>query len=229
MNSPVIYMIGDSTMADMPVVPAHPGRGWGQLLKDYVKEEKALSNCARSGHSSKSFLETGCWQPVYDRIKPNDFVIIQFGHNDQKREDSKRYTKPEGDYRENLLRYIDQTRRKGGFPILATPICRRRFNENGEFCDTHADYPDVVRTLARSHEVPLTDLHHHSKLLIQEAGVEMSKRIFLWIAPGEYESLPEGKQDDTHLSEHGARMICILALGDLRRLDLQLVELLRAS
>ena len=111
-------MIGDSTLADKPVIPANPERGWGQMLAMYFGENVRISNHARNGRSSKSFLDEGRWKTVLEQMKPGDYVVIQFGHNDQKKTDPRRFTTPFGDFKQNLKRYVDDAR----LPILATPI-----------------------------------------------------------------------------------------------------------
>src|SRR5699024_10528486 len=106
--------------------------------------------------------------------------------NDQKEKSPDRYSAPDTEYRHNLLRYIEEVRNKGGYPILATPIMRRRFDENGEFYDTHGQYPEVVREVARQEEIPLLDLHRKTRELIISFGEERSKELFLHMPPGEY-------------------------------------------
>ncbi len=92
-------------------------------------------------------------QLVFDKIKPGDYVIIEFGHNDAKKEDPKRFADANTTYRWNLEKFVDETREKGGIPILATPIVRRRFDEQGNFYDVHGDYPKVVREVAKEKNV----------------------------------------------------------------------------
>ena len=143
-----IYMIGNSTMADKPFGVGNPERGWGQVFPLYFKEGIRIENHAVNGRSTKSFLDEGRWATVFDKIKPGDYVIIEFGHNDAKKEDSNRFADANTTYRWNLEKFIDDTREKGGIPILATPIVRRRFDEQGNFYDVHAEYPNVVREVA---------------------------------------------------------------------------------
>jgi lysophospholipase L1-like esterase len=224
---PTLYLIGDSTMADKPMAESLPERGWGQLLKKYFGAGIVVSNHAMNGRSSKSFIDEGRWARIHDQLKPGDWVIIQFGHNDQKDEDPLRYTAPDGAYRENLICFIKETRVKGAFPILATPVCRRRFNDRGDFYDTHGAYPEVVRSIAQEESVPLLELHAATAKLIAAHGPERSKAIFLWIEPGVYPALPEGLQDDTHFSNYGAEQICQQAIAELRRLELPITQWLK--
>jgi lysophospholipase L1-like esterase len=210
-----IFTIGDSTMADRPVIPASPDRGWAQLLPLYFKEGVRIENHARSGRSSKSFRDQGLWQSVLDRLKPGDYVIIQFGHNDEKSSDPARYTEPFGAFRQNLERYVRDVREKGGLPILATPVVRRRFDAEGVFQDTHGDYPAAVRKVAEEQKAPLLDLHRRSAELVAKLGPELSKKIYLWTEPQEFAKHPKGTQDNTHFSVYGACRVCDLAVEEI--------------
>lgn len=211
-----IYMVGDSTMADKPYKNGNPEKGWGQVFPLYFKEGISIENHAKNGRSSKSFIDEGLWAVVLERIKPGDYVIIEFGHNDQKKESPERYSAPDTDYRKNLEKYVRETRTRGGIPVLATPIMRRRFDENGKFYDTHGRYPEVVREIAKEKNVPLLDLHKKTEELLTVYGKERSKELFLHIQPGEYASLPQGKEDDTHLSASGAFRVCDLAIEEIK-------------
>ena len=131
-----IYTIGDSTMANKkPEV--YPETGWCQGLQNYFDESVTVRNHAVNGRSTKSFIDEGRWQAVLDSLQPGDFVFIQFGHNDQKIQDSTRYTTPFGTYSENLERFVTETRAKGASPILFTSIVRSKFGDDGKLTDTH--------------------------------------------------------------------------------------------
>jgi lysophospholipase L1-like esterase len=211
----VVYMIGDSTMADKPLED-NPERGWGQMFGMFFDRSVLVENHARNGRSTRSFLAEKLWEPVVEKLRPGDYVFIQFGHNDQSKEKTDRYTSPE-DYRANLVKFVTDTRAREATPILCTPIVRRRFDKRGMFYDVHGVYPDIVRGVARDLEVPLIDMHHRSKQLIEKLGAEESKKIFLWIDPGTYTSLPNGKEDNTAL----------LAVEGLRVLDVDLAKRLK--
>lgn len=212
----IIYMVGDSTMANKPYSKGNPEKGWGQVFPLYFKEGIKIENHAKNGRSSKSFRDEGLWDIVLEKIKPGHYVIIAFGHNDQKQDSPERYSAPDTDYRKNLERYVRETRNKGGIPVLATPIMRRRFDENGKLYDTHGRYPEVVREIAKEKNVPLLDLHKQTEMLLKAYGEERSKELFLHIQPGEYASLPQGKEDDTHLSAIGAFRVCDLAIEEIK-------------
>ncbi|MCU0788454.1 MAG: rhamnogalacturonan acetylesterase [Verrucomicrobia bacterium] len=215
-SPPVIFMIGDSTMADKPLLPPQPERGWGQMLPLYFKPEIRIVNLARNGRSSKSFRDEGRWQPVLDRLRPGDYVIIQFGHNDEKAGDPARFTEPFGSFKDNLTRYVNETRERGGHPILATSIVRRKFNAQGELEDTHGDYVVATRQVAAEQKVPLLELERGTATLVQRLGPELSRNLYLWVEPGEFASLPDGRQDDTHLNACGASRVCDLATSSIK-------------
>lgn len=224
---PRIFLIGDSTMADKPVAD-NPERGWGQLLPALFRDGVEIKNHAVNGRSSKSFIDENRWDAVVQQLRPGDWVFIQFGHNDEKSEDPSRYAAPHTTYRKNLTRFVSETRDKGAQPILLTPVMRRRFDAQGKFFDTHGEYPGAVRALAQELQVPLIDLHQTSRTLIERLGPEDSKKLFLWVAPGQYKSLPEGKKDDTHFSEYGATQMATLVAEDLRKARLPLARFLKS-
>ena len=215
-NVITIFMIGNSTMADKPFNNGNPEKGWGQILPLYFKERIKIENHAVNGRSTKSFIDEGRWDSVVNRIKPGDYVIIEFGHNDAKKDDPKRFADANTDYKWNLEKFINETKQKDGIPILATPIVRRRFDEQGKFYDVHGDYPKVVRELSENMNVLLLDLHKKSEEYIIKLGAERSKNFYLHIDADEYSLLPEGKTDDTHLSPTGAFRICDFAADEIK-------------
>ena len=223
-----IFMIGDSTMADKPLND-NPEKGWGQLFPQYFTGDVQIKNHAVNGRSTKSFLKEGRWDSVMKYLQKDDYVFIQFGHNDQKIEDSNRYAAPQTLYRENLIRFVNDTRSKGANPILVTPVMRRKFDANGKFVDQHGAYPDVVRAIAKEMNVPLIDLHKSSQALIEKEGVEGSKKLFLWMDAKHFKAAPDGKKDDTHFSEYGASQMASLVCGEMKQKNLPLAKFLKQS
>jgi len=211
-----VFMVGDSTMADKPLIPANPERGWGQMLPMYFKDGVRIENHAVNGRSTKSFIDEGRWQVVADRLKPGDYVIIQFGHNDEKKNDTNRYTAPFGGFETNLEMFVDEARRHEATPVLATPVARRKFDDDGRLVDTHGDYPNAVRQVAQERHVPLVEMNTRSIELLTRMGPESSKRLFDWIPAGEYDRFPKGLSDDTHFNAYGASRMCDLAVGEIK-------------
>ena len=227
-NRPVhIFMVGDSTMADKDP-KAEPERGWGQALQALFDDTVKVSNHAVNGRSSRSFLDEGRWEIVLNNLQSGDYVIIQFGHNDEK-SDEARHTDPHTTYRDNLEKYVTDTRAKGAFPILCTSIVRRRFDEQGMLVDTHGEYPDAVRRVATASRVPLLDLQLRTKNLISELGPETSKSLFLYAPPGAYANRPGGVQDDTHLNPEGAAAVARLAVEEMKALKLPLADHVKSA
>ena len=122
-----VFMIGDSTMANKPLAKENQERGWGQMLPIYLQGKIKVDNHAVNGRSSKSFMDEGRWDKVMEKLRPGDFVIIQFGHNDEKEKSPDRYTVPGGSFDDNLRRYVNDTKSKGATPILMNSIARRNF------------------------------------------------------------------------------------------------------
>lgn len=211
-----IYMIGNSTMADKPFKDGNPEKGWGQIFPLYFNDGIEIKNHAVNGRSTKSFIDEGRWDSVVSKIRSGDYVIMEFGHNDAKKDDPKRYADANTDYKWNLEKIINEARQKGGIPVLATPIVRRRFDDKGVFYDVHGDYPKVVRELAQKMNVLLLDLHKKSEEYIIKLGEERSKEFYLHIDADEYNSLPNGLIDDTHLSPCGAFRICDFAADEIK-------------
>jgi acetyl esterase/lipase len=222
-----VYLVGDSTMADKPTAETNPERGWGQLFPRFFDEYVAIHNHAVNGRSTKSFIDEGKWSAVERALKPGDYVFIQFGHNDEKVEDSARYAAPYTAYRKNLERFVAESRAKGATPVLLTPIVRRKFNVQGRLEDTHGAYPLVVREVARDLNVAFVDLEALTGDMVRSARPEGSKKLYVWAAPGESTMYPEGRQDDTHLSVLGATPVAGLAAAAIAHSALPLRQFVR--
>ena len=212
-----IHTIGDSTMANKPNPDENPERGWVQLLPQFLTDSVSVENHAVNGRSTRSFINEKRWDSVYHNLKKGDYVFIQFGHNDQKVNDPNRYTNPHTAYRQNLIRFVEESREKGAVPILFTSIVRRNFNEFGTLVDSHGQYPLEVRLVAKDYSVPLIDLQNLTEQLEMSYGVEGSEKLHLHYAAGEIRYYPEGKDDDTHLSVLGATEVAKLAVKELKQ------------
>jgi lysophospholipase L1-like esterase len=221
-----LFMAGDSTMSVKPE-KAFPENGWGMALNGLLKDNVILQNHAVNGRSSKSFMHEGRWDTIYNKISEGDFVIIQFGHNDEKMMDSTRYTDPQTTFKAYLRKYITDTREKGGNPVLCTSIVRRHFGNGGKLVDTHGVYPAAMRELAVEMKVPLVDLQKLTEEKVNHLGIEDSKKYFMILKAGEYPNFPEGKSDSTHLTVEGARMVAELFVMDAKRQKLPMADLFR--
>lgn len=214
-----VYLIGDSTMS-IKEKRAYPEMGWGVPFVHFFDTTVFIDNQAKNGRSTRTFLEEKLWQPVYQHLKKGDYVFIQFGHNDESKEKKDRYTTPD-QYKNNLLRFINETKTKKAIPILLTPVSRRRFKD-GKAIESHELYSGLVREVVATTGVDFIDLDKKSIELYQQLGEDKSKLLFLQLAPGEHPNYPEGKIDNTHFNELGARLIAQIVLAEIRNLDLDL-------
>lgn len=243
-----IFIIGDSTAAKKDLSKGSPERGWGMALQQYFDEAYIkVDNHAVNGRSSKSFIDEGRWDKVLALIKPGDYVIIQFGHNDEKAQ-PERHTDPGSTFDYNLSRYIRETRERGGIPIVMNPVVRRNWGASpnpskrrGELIgaqiddealrnttatdapllsegsgeavsgevliDTHGLYAVAPRDVAQRMNCLFVDANKITHDLEQQLGVEGSKKLHMWYKPGEHPALPDGRQDNTHYNEYGAKVV----------------------
>src|SRR5450432_679627 len=208
-----IWLIGDSTMS-VKELKAYPETGWGMPFVNFWDSTVTVDNRAMNGRSTRTFMEEKRWDPVVNDMQEGDYVFIQFGHNDEV--PSKKSYVPEKDFKVNLIKYITDTKNKKANPVLITPVARRKFDSAGHIEETHAVYAQIVRDVAKENNVPLIDLSEKAKALYQQLGPEASKYLFDYLVPGGNPNYPEGKQDDTHFSELGARKIAELVLAEIR-------------
>ena len=234
-----IFIIGDSTAAKKDLSTGSPERGWGMALQCYFDSAYIrVDNHAVNGRSSKSFIDEGRWDKVLSAMKPGDYVIIQFGHNDEKPA-VERHTDPGSTFDYNLAKFVRETRERGGIPILMNPVVRRNFaqkplkNDDDEklrnttfadgsklvegdsLIDTHGLYKVAPRDVARRMNCHFIDANQITHDLEQSLGVEGSKKLHMWYKPGEEPSLPQGRQDNTHYNIYGAHVVAKLLAGAL--------------
>jgi lysophospholipase L1-like esterase len=223
--APLVYLVGDSTMASKPL--DLPERGWGMAMNGFFKDPAMIQNHALNGRSTKSFIAEGRWDRIVAALQPGDFVIVQFGHNDEKVTNPQVGTDPATTFRENLRRYIRDARAKGAHPILATPVARRKFDAEGRLTPTHGEYPAAIRAVAAEEKVPLLEMEHTTEKWLRALGDEPSRKFFMWIEPGTVPKIPEGRKDDTHFKEAGALEVAGLAVAQIREQNLPLAKWLK--
>jgi len=209
-----IFLAGDSTMA-IKETRAYPETGWGMPFVYFWDSTVTVINKAKNGRSTKTFISEGLWKSIIDEAEEGDYVFIQFGHNDESKEKKERYSTPDT-FRMNLRRFIKEARNKKAIPILFTPVSRRKFDSSGTALETHLEYSAYVREVAAAEKVLFIDLDKKSRELYQQFGKENSRLLFLQLAPGENPNYPEGKEDNTHFNELGARLIAQIVLAELR-------------
>lgn len=208
-----IFLAGDSTMS-IKETKAFPETGWGMPFVYFWDSSVNVVNTAKNGRSTKSFILEGIWQSIINQAAEGDYVMIQFGHNDEVKEKTDRYTTPD-EYKNNLTKFIKETKEIKAIPILLTPVSRRKFDEKGLALQTHEIYSSLVREVAEKNEVILIDMDKKSIQLFQKFGVENSNLLFLKLKPGEHPNYPDGKDDNTHFNELGARLVAQLFLEDV--------------
>lgn len=206
-----------------------PETGWGECLQSFFDEKQVLvKNYAKNGRSTRTFISEGLWATLLEQVKAGDYVMIQFGHNDESKEKVDRYTPPE-DFRKNLIRFIEDVRAKKAFPVLLTPLMRRRFDADGQLQDTHGEYPGIVRSVAAEYKTPLIDMHRKSQTLLEHYGAEPSRALFLQLKPQENPNYPNGIEDNTHFSPAGAQIMAELAVNGIGEAKLPIAGLLKGS
>lgn len=199
-----IFWAGDSTVQTNDIT-TYPQTGIGQVFPLYLKEEFSVSNHAKNGRSTKSFMDEGRLTKIDEAIGEGDFLFIQFGHNDEKEQDPARYTIPGSTFDDNLRTFINVARSHGANPVLITPLERRCFGDAEVLGEGfHGPYVEAIKNVAASENVPLVDLYSKSRKLMNEAGVTKTIEWFMHIEPNTYASCPEGKIDNTHLKYAGA-------------------------
>jgi len=183
---PTVFLAGDSTVCDQPL---EPWNSWGQMLTRFFRPEVAVANYAESGESIRSSLGAGRFDKIFSLMKPGDWLLVQFGHNDMK----DRTADALAVYTENLRRLVAQTRAKGATPVLISSMERKQ-GVNG---NTLAGYPDAVRAVAREEKVALIDLHAMSLVLYRALGPKLDAAF----------------QDGTHHNNYGSYQLarCVAA------------------
>lgn len=228
-----IFIIGDSTAANKDISKGKLERGWGMVLQSYFDDNIRVDNRALNGRSSLSFINEGHWEKVLQSMKPGDYVIIQFGHNDEKPK-ADRHTDPGSTFDYNLAKFVRETREHGGIPVLMNCVVRRNFfvnapeNDDDEklrtqtfkdgvkmvegdsLIDTHGLYRVAPRDVARRMNVHFVDANQITHDLEQGLGTEASKKLHMWFLSGTEPSEPKGKQDNTHYSVYGAHVVARL-------------------
>jgi lysophospholipase L1-like esterase len=217
-----IWLVGDSTMS-IKEKTAYPETGWGMPFASFFDSTVTVNNVAQNGRSTKSFIEEHRWQYVMDNLHAGDYVLIQFGHNDEVKEKVGRYTTPE-EFTNNLAGFVKDVRSKNAVPVLITPVARRKFDSSGNIIDTHQQYAQLVKDVAKKYDVTLIDLNKESMELLQQTGAENAKFYFDYLKPGEHPNYPAGKEDDTHFNELGARKMAELVLRDIQNQQLPLAK-----
>ncbi|KIS26281.1 GDSL family lipase [Arthrobacter sp. SPG23] len=208
-----ILLAGDSTVANCPT-HEYPMSGWGAQLPPHVYTWAAVHNFAKGGASTESFREEGLWGQLLETAGPGDLVLIQFGHNDQKRPHLAART----GYAANLRRMVADVRTLGAVPVLCTSVERRHFlpgTVEDSLEESLEDYPEVVREIALELHLAVVDLNAWTRALYTKLGVAESESLFCHFGPGEHAHWPDGLADNTHFSRRGASLVAEEVAGRL--------------
>src|SRR5688500_14763666 len=219
-----VYLIGDSTMCiyESDRVPL---TGWGMPFVYFFDSTVTIDNRAKGGRSTRTFISEGRWQLIVENLQEGDYVLIQFGHNDEAKEEKykDRYT-PVPNYKINLIKFITESRTKKAIPVLITPVTRMNFDNEGNIRETHKEYSAAVWEIGKELNTPVIDLDDKSRDLLQRFGPVHSKMLFMQLDSLEHPNYPNGQKDNTHFNEYGARRIAELVLAEIKNEKLELAE-----
>lgn len=217
-----VFLCGNSTVVDQE---DEPWSSWGQVITRWFDDKVVVANFAESGLSCTSFLVQLRLDKILTQLKRGDYVIVEFGHNDEKE-------KKPGDgawysYSRNLKIFADRVRAAGGNIIYCTPTARRSFNNEGRISNTHGDYPEAMKSVARREQVPLIDLTQMSTTLYETLGEEGSKKVLVHYPAGTFPGQDKPLADNTHFNTFGAWEIAKLVVMGLKQIQSPLVGHLR--
>ncbi|HTO05266.1 MAG TPA: rhamnogalacturonan acetylesterase, partial [Opitutus sp.] len=209
-NVPTVFLAGDSTVTDQPY---EPGASWGQMLPRFFRPVVAFANHAESGETLKSFITGLRFAKLLSQAKPGDYLFIQFGHNDQKKNWPQTYVAADTTYRAYLRAYIAEARLRNMTPVLITSMQRRTFDAENKIKNTHGNYPQAVREVAREEGVSLVDLERMSVAFYEALGPQRSPLAFS----------NDGK-DATHHNNYGAYELAKCVVQGIRNAKLPLAD-----
>lgn len=221
-----IFLCGNSTVVDQPY---EPWASWGQMIPRWFGPEVAISNNAESGLTAASFLGSYRLDKILTMMKKGDYVICEFGHNDQKEKMAGAGAWYNFSY--NLKVFIDKVRAKGGNIIFVTPTQRRRFDDatHSKILETHGDYPDAMRAVAKREGVPVIELHDMTRTFFETLGYENSKKALVHYPANTFPGQDKPLADNTHFNPYGAYEIAKMVVMGMKQLHLPIVKYLRSD
>ena len=217
-----VFLAGNSTVVDQDY---EPWASWGQMIPRFFNEHICFANYAESGERADTFIQAGRLKKALSQMKKGDYMLIEFGHNDQKLKGPGK-----GAYyffATQLKTFVDEVRLHGGIPIFVTPTQRRSFDTDGRIVETHEDYPDAMRWVARREGVPVIELHDMTRTLYEAMGTENSKKAFVHYPAGTYPGQDKKLEDNTHFNPYGAYEIAKCVIEGMKQLKLPIVKYLR--
>ena len=222
---PTVYLCGNSTVVDQN---NEPWASWGQMIPRWFDNRVAISNHAESGLTAGSFIGSNRLDKIMSTLKAGDYVICEFGHNDQK---EKGFGKGAWyHFSVNLKIFIDKVRSKGANIIFCTPTQRRRFeSDNKTIMETHGDFPAAMEAVARRENVPVIDLHQMTREFFQALGYENSKRALVHYPANTFPGQTKALADNTHFNTYGAYEVAKMVVMGMKKLNLPIVNYLRSD
>lgn len=221
-----IFLCGNSTVVDQEL---EPWASWGQMIPRWFTDKVAISNHAESGLTVRTFLNGHRLDKVLSMAKAGDYVVCEFGHNDQKE-------KGAGDgawyhFAHGLKTFIDRVRAAGANIIFITPTQRRSFDEatHSKIQETHLDYPDAMRTVAKREGVPVIELHDMTRDFFETLGFEGSKRALVHYAANTFPGQTKALADNTHFNPYGAYEVAKMVVMGMKQLQLPFIKELKAD
>lgn len=221
-----IFLCGNSTVVDQPY---EPWASWGQMIPRWFGPEVSISNNAESGLTAGSFLGSYRLDKILTMMKKGDYVICEFGHNDQKEKMAGAGAWYNFSY--YLKIFIDKVRAKGGNIIFVTPTQRRRFDDatHSKILETHGDYPDAMRDVAKREGVPVIELHDMTRTFFETLGYENSKKALVHYPANTFPGQDKPLADNTHFNPYGAYEIAKMVVMGMKQLNLPIVKYLRSD
>ena len=216
-----LFLCGNSTVVDQS---REPWASWGQMIPRWFDDGVAISNHAESGLTAGSFLAGNRLDKILASMKPGDYVFCEFGHNDQKEKGAGSGAWYNFSY--NLKKFIDLVRQKKGHIVFLTPTQRRKF-ENGKIQETHGDYPDAMRAVARRENVPVIELHDMTRTFFETLGEENSKRALVHYPAGTFQGQDKELADNTHFNTWGAYEVAKMVVMGMKQHNMPFVSHLR--
>jgi len=221
---PTLWLCGNSTVVDQDY---EPWASWGQMITRWFTDKVAIANYAESGETATSFIAAGRLKKIISLMKQGDYILMEFGHNDQKEKRSG--SGAFYNYAYALKQFVDEARAKGVIPIFVTPTQRRSFDRNGKIQETHADYPEAMRWVAKDLGVQLIELHDMTRTFYETLGVEGSKHAFVHYPAHTYPGQTTAFEDNTHFNPYGAYEISQMVVEGMKKLHLPIVNDLRSD
>jgi len=220
--APTVFLCGNSTVVDQD---DEPWASWGQMITRWFTDKVCFCNLAESGETASTFIGVGRLKKGLSMMKPGDYIIMEFGHNDQKQKmpGSGAYY----NFATALKTFVDEARQRGATPIFITPTQRRSFDKDGRIRETHADYPEAMAWVAGREKCALIDLHQMTRELFEAMGEEGSKRAFVHYPAGSYPGQTKPFADNTHFNPYGAYQIAKCVVEGLIQQNIPFVQYLR--